>query len=106
MENKGLKILIHASGYFAPFLVPIVVYLLCHFFLDDLEAKKLSIQAVLFQLVMSVLAFVSFLLIFVIIGIPLLIALGLVWFIVPIIGVYKALNDQPFNYPIVGSWVK
>ncbi|WP_438311729.1 DUF4870 domain-containing protein [Sporosarcina sp. FA9] len=106
MENKGLKILIHASAFFAPYLVPIVVYLLCHFFLDDLEAKKLSIQAVLFQLVMGVLVFVSFLLIFVIIGIPLLIALGLVWFIVPIIGVVKALSDKPFDYPIVGSWVK
>ena len=58
MDNKGLKVLLHASTWFAPFLVPFVLYLV----VDDHEVKKLSVQAVLFQLVMSVLLFISFLL--------------------------------------------
>ena len=65
MENTGLKVLLHASTWFAPFLVPFVLYLV----VDNHEIRKLSIQAVLFQLVMSVLLFISFLLIFIIIGI-------------------------------------
>ena len=104
MENKGLKVLIHASAFFAPYFVPIVIYILCHFVMEDLEVKKLAIQAILFQLVMGALIFVSILLIFIIIGIPLVIGLGLMWFIVPIIGIVKALNDEEFNYPIVGAW--
>ena len=102
MENTGLKVLLHASTWFAPFLVPFVLYLV----VDDHEVKKLSIQAVLFQLVMSVLLFISFLLIFIIIGIPLVIIFAIMAFVVPIIGIIKAINGETFNYPIVGSWIK
>ena len=102
MEKTGLKILVHTSAFYFPFLVPFVVYLI----IDDLEIKKLAIQAILFQLVMGALIFVSFLLIFVIIGIPLIIGLGLMWLIVPIIGIIKAVNNEEYNYPIVGAWFK
>ena len=106
MENKGLKVLVHASAFFAPYAVPIIIYLLCHFFVEDREVKKLAIQAVLFQLVMGLLVFISIILIFVIIGIPLLIGLGIMWIVVPIIAIVKSLNDEDYNYPIVGGWVK
>lgn len=102
MENTGLKILLHASTWFAPFLVPFILYLV----VDDDEIKKLSIQAVLFQLVMSVLITVSILLIILLIGIPMLIIFGIMAFVVPIIGIIKAINGDKFNYPIVGSWIK
>lgn len=102
MENTGLKILLHASTWFAPFLVPFILYLV----VDDDELKKLSIQAVLFQLVMSVLITVSILLIILLIGIPMLIIFGIMAFVVPIIGIIKAINGDKFNYPIVGSWIK
>lgn len=100
--NTGLKILLHASTWFAPFLVPFILYLV----IDDEEIKKLSIQAVLFQLVMTVLITVSFFLVFIIIGIPLLLIFGIMAFVVPIIGIVKAVNGSSFNYPIVGSWIK
>lgn len=102
MENTGLKVLLHASTWFAPFLVPFILYLV----VDDEEIKKLSIQAVLFQLVMTALIFVSVLLIFLLIGIPLVIIFGIMAFVVPIIGIIKAVNGDTFNYPIVGSWIK
>ncbi|MER2089304.1 DUF4870 domain-containing protein [Sporosarcina sp. JAI121] len=101
MENKGLKVLVHASAFFMPFLVPFVIYLL----IDDLEVKRMAIQAVLFQLVMGALIFVSTLLIIVIVGIPMVIGFGLMWLIVPIIAIVKALNDEMYNYPIVGRWI-
>lgn len=102
MDNRGLKVLVHASAFFAPYAVPILIYVLCHFFMEDLEVKRLAIQAVLFQLVMGVLIAISIVLIFIIIGIPLVIGLGIMWIVVPIIGIVKALNNEEYNYPIVG----
>lgn len=102
MQNTGLKVLLHASTWFAPFLVPFILFLV----VDDDEVKKLSIQAVLFQLVMYVLITISIFLIIFLIGIPMLIIFGIMAFVVPIIGIIKAINGDKFNYPIVGSWIK
>ena len=102
MKNSGLKILLHASTWFAPFLVPFVLYLV----IDDQEIKKLSIQAILFQLVMTVLITISIFLIIFLIGIPMLVIFGIMAFVVPIIGIVNAINGNTFNYPIVGSWIK
>ncbi|MGO1060301.1 DUF4870 domain-containing protein [Planococcus sp. FY231025] len=100
MENTGLKVLVHASAFFAPFLVPFIVFIIS----ADNEVKKLSIQALLFQLAMGILIFISSLLIVVIIGIPMLIVFGLMTIIVPVMGIIKALNNEKFDYPIVGAW--
>ncbi|HSI65873.1 MAG TPA: DUF4870 domain-containing protein [Planococcus sp. (in: firmicutes)] len=100
MENTGLKVLVHASAFFAPFLVPFIVFVISN---DD-EVKKLSIQALLFQLVMGILLAISGLLVVVLIGIPLLVVFGLMTVIVPILGIIKALNGDRFDYPIVGAW--
>lgn len=100
METKGLKVLVHASAFFAPFLVPFIVFLIS----EDKDVKRLSIQALLFQVVMGALLFISSLLVIILIGIPMLIVLGLVGIIIPVLGIITALNDQDFNYPIVGGW--
>ncbi|MGH2318971.1 DUF4870 domain-containing protein [Planococcus sp. 4-30] len=100
MENTGLKILVHASAFFAPFLVPVIVFLISM----DKEVKKLSIQAMLFQLVIGALLFISSWLVIFLIGIPMLIVFGLMGIIIPIMGIIRALNNEQFDYPIVGSW--
>ena len=66
--------------------------------------KKLSIQALLFQLVLGILIFISSLLIVFLVGIPMLIVFGLMGIIIPIMGIIRALNNEQFDYPIVGSW--
>lgn len=101
MESKWAKVIIHASAFFAPILVPILFFLLS----DEEEVKRLSIQSLLFQFVMWVLIFVSGILSFLIIGIPFLIVFIVMTIVVPIIGIVNALNDTPWNYPIVGRWV-
>lgn len=100
MENTGLKVLVHASTFFAPYLVPFIIYLV----VDDLEVKRLSIQAILFQLVMGALIILSVILVLFLIGIPMLIVFGLMTIIVPIIGIVKSLQGETYNYPIVGRW--
>ena len=99
-NNMGLKILVHASAFFAPFLVPFILYLV----IDDSEVKRLSIQALLFQLIMGALIFISAILVIVLIGIPMLIGFGLMTIVVPIIGIVKTLQGETYNYPIVKRW--
>ncbi|MFF2178771.1 DUF4870 domain-containing protein [Lysinibacillus sp. NPDC058147] len=101
METKWSKVIIHASAFFAPWLVPIIFFLIG----SDEEIKSFSVQALLFQIVMWVLLTISGILSFLIIGIPFLIVFGIMYFIVPIIGIVKALSDEPWRYPIVGRWV-
>ncbi|WP_242221772.1 DUF4870 domain-containing protein [Bacillus cereus group sp. BfR-BA-01380] len=102
MEHKGLKIFIHASTWFAPVLVPFIIFLVS----SDREIKNLSLQAVIFHFVIGLLIGISAFFSWVLIGIPFLIIFGLMALITPIIGIVRALNDRPFQYPIVGSWLK
>ena len=101
MEDKWSKVIVHASAFFAPVLVPILFFLIS----SDEHVKRLSIQALLFQLVMSILITISASLSVILIGIPFLIVFVLMTVIVPIIGIVKALNDTYWDYPIVGRWV-
>lgn len=101
METKWSKVIIHASIFFAPVLVPILFFLISA---ED-EIKRLSIQALLFQFVIWVLVWISIVLSVFLIGIPFLIVFGLMGIIAPIIGIVKALNDEYWQYPIVGRWV-
>ena len=101
MENKWSKVIVHASAYFLPVLVPVLFLLLS----SDQEVKRMSIQALLFQGVMWILTTISIVLSFVLIGIPFLIIFGLMLLIVPIIGIVNAITDTSWNYPIVGRWV-
>lgn len=97
MEQKWTKILLHASAFFMPVLVPILVFLVS----QDKEIKRLSIQALLFQFVMWVLIGIATVLSFIIIGVPFLVVFSLMTIIVPIIGIVKALSDIDWEYPIV-----
>lgn len=101
MESKWSKVIIHASAFFAPYLVPIVFFLIS----DDKEVKSLSIQALLFQLVVGALLTISIFMSAFIIGIPFAIVFGLMFWGAPIIGIIKALNESAWRYPIVGRWV-
>ncbi len=101
MEEKWSKVLIHASAFFAPVVVPIIFFLIS----SDEHIKRLSVQALLFQFVMWVLTTVSFIFSFVLIGLPFLIVFSIMLIVVPVIGIVKAVNESYWNYPIVGRWV-
>lgn len=101
MEEKWSKVLIHASAFFAPVIVPIIFFLIS----SDEQVKRLSLQALLFQFVMWLLVSISTFFSFILIGIPFLIVFSIMLVVVPIIGIVKALNESYWNYPIVGRWV-
>ena len=101
MDQKGSFIVIHASAFFAPILVPVIFMLIT----KDRDVKDFAIQALLFHLLLSFCIFISFVLSFVLIGIPLLVFFGLVGLWYPIKGIIYAAKDEPFGYPIVAKWV-
>ena len=101
METKWSKVIIHASAFFAPFLVPLIFF----FISSEEEVKRISIQSLLFQVVFGILIAIAAVLSWVLIGLPFLIVLVAIFWIAPIIGIIKALNDTPWDYPIVGRWV-
>lgn len=101
MESKWSKIIIHASAFFAPFLVPILFFLIS----TESEVKRTAMQALLFQVVFGILITVAGILSIVLIGLPFLFVFVLIFWIAPVIGIIKALSDQNWNYPIVGRWI-
>ena len=82
----------------ATIIGPLVVWLIKkqEYPLVDREGKK----ALNFQISMAIYAIVAFVLIFVIIGIPLLILLALVDLILVIIASVKTSNGEDYNYPL------
>ncbi|MED3661673.1 DUF4870 domain-containing protein [Ureibacillus sp. FSL K6-8385] len=101
MEEKWAKVIIHASAFFAPVLVPVLFFLIS----NDERVKRLAVQALLFQFVMGILIGVSAFLSIILIGLPFLIIFGIMTVVVPIIGIVKALQEIEWDYPIVGRWV-
>ncbi|MBA4602491.1 DUF4870 domain-containing protein [Thermoactinomyces mirandus] len=101
MDTKWIKILTHASIWFAPILVPVLVYLLA----SDRELKRLSLQAMIFHIVMASLIWISSVFAWVLIGIPFVIVFGVIAFVTPVLGIARALLERPFNYPVIRRWV-
>ncbi|WP_274308604.1 DUF4870 domain-containing protein [Solibacillus daqui] len=101
MESKWSKVIIHASAFFAPFIVPILFFLIS----SEDEVKRIAMQALLFQVVFGVLIAIAGVLSFVLIGLPFLLIFIAIFWIAPIIGIVKALSDKNWNYPIVGRWI-
>lgn len=101
MEAKWSKVIVHASAFFAPFLVPIFFFLIS----SEEEIKRISMQALLFQVIFGILIAIAGILSWVLIGLPFLLVFIAIFWIAPIIGIIKALNETSWNYPIVGRWV-
>jgi hypothetical protein len=102
MDHRGIKIIIHASIWFAPVLVPLLIYLL----MEDRPIRSLSIQALLFHLIMWTMIGISSLFSLILIGIPFFILFSIIGLVVPIIGIVYAIKDQPFHYPLLASFTE
>ncbi|HEY4623683.1 MAG TPA: DUF4870 domain-containing protein [Solibacillus sp.] len=101
MESKWSKVIIHASAFFAPFLVPILFFLIS----SEDNVKRIAMQALLFQVIFGIFIAIAIVFTFLLIGLPFLIVFLAIFWIAPIIGIIKALSDREWNYPIVGRWV-
>ncbi|MDA8353001.1 MAG: DUF4870 domain-containing protein [Firmicutes bacterium] len=99
---KVIKILLHASIWFAPVLIPLILWLLA----SERELKRLSLQALVFHFVIWLLVSISYFFSFILIGLPFLVIFGLIGLIAPIMGIIRAIQDRSFHYPLIGSWIR
>jgi uncharacterized protein len=97
--NKLIKILIHASTWFAPVLLPLIAWLI----VKDRDVKRLSLQAIVFHAIFLPLFFISKVLSILIIGIPFAIIFGIVLIYFPVKGIAYAWWEKPYEYP-VAKW--
>lgn len=86
------------------FLGPLIVWLIKkeeHPFIDD-QGK----EAVNFQITMFIAFMIALVLSFVLIGIPLLLALGVLEIVFPIIAAIQASNGTHYRYPLAIRFIK
>lgn len=102
-NRKLLSVLSHVSVFFtstiAAIAVPIVIMLIS----DDPVVKDNAKESINFQINLFVYALIFVALIFVVIGIPLLVLLGIANIILPIMAIVKVIDrpDSPYRYPFI-----
>ena len=103
-DEKMMGLLSHVLTFVAGFLAPLVIYLVKK---DESEyVKKHAVESLNFQISIAIYLFVSFILMFVIIGIFLMIAVGMLAFIFVIIATIKAAEGKFYQYPFTIRLVK
>jgi uncharacterized Tic20 family protein len=109
-QTRQWGLFLHLSmlaGFVVPFaglIAPIVIWQLKKVELPGIdEHGKNATNWIISQIIYAV---VSFILAFAIIGIPLLIALGVVAIIFPIVAGIKANNGEVWKYPLAISFIK
>ena len=99
-------------GAFAGFIIPYVGNIIGPLVIWQIKKDESPLvddqgkESLNFQISMTIYAIVAFLLCFVIIGIPILIALAIFWFIIVIIAGVKANNGEKFRYPLCIRLIK
>jgi uncharacterized protein len=110
LDLNNYRALMHGSQFasfilpFAGFVAPIVLWLLAkdHYPEVDVEGKQILNWLISEMIYITV----SFILCFVVIGIPLLIAIVLVGLIFPLIGTIEATQGKSYKYPMTIEFVK
>lgn len=108
--SRTWEVLCHVSalaGYIIPFgniIGPLVVWLMKK--AESAEVDYHGKEALNFQISVAIYAIVGLLLVLVVIGIPLLIALGIANLVFMIIAAIKASNGERYRYPCTIRFVK
>ncbi|GAC1480163.1 MAG: hypothetical protein NVS2B14_20520 [Chamaesiphon sp.] len=102
-RRKLLSGLCHGSIFFSSLIVCIGIPIAVLFITNDPIVKENAKEALNFHINLYLYAAIFALLILVAIGIPLLIILGIISFLMPIIALVRVLTDpgQPYRYPFI-----
>lgn len=102
-QRKLLSALCHGAIFFSSMVVSIAIPLVILFTTEDSVVKANARESVNFCINLYIYGLVAAMLTIVLIGIPLLFALGLISIIMPIIALVKILDspDEPYRYPFI-----
>ena len=102
-QRKLLSGLCHGAIFLSSLIVSVCIPIAILFITTDPIVKANARESLNFHINLYIYASIFIILIFVVIGFPLLIVLGIVSFVMPIIALVKVLNDpnQPYRYPFI-----
>lgn len=101
--QKILGLLAHLGIFIGlPILSPLIIF----FISSDPIIKYQAKEALGFQIGMIILGTIANFLVIFLIGIPLLLALGIITIIFPIIAAYKFFKYGHYSYPITGNFIQ
>lgn len=102
-KRKVLSALCHGAIFFSSTIVSVGIPIAILFVTEDSIVKANAKESLNFHINLYIYAIVCFFLIAVIIGIPLLILLGVISWIMPILAIVKVLGDPdtPYRYPFI-----
>ncbi len=102
-QRKLLSALCHGAIFFSSTIVTIAIPIVILFTTDDSVVKANARESLNFHINLYIYGLVAGILAVVLIGIPLLMALGVISLVMPIIALVKVLNspDEPYRYPFI-----
>lgn len=102
-QRKLLAALCHGSIFFSSTIVSIGIPIAIFLTTKDSIVKENAKESLNFHINVYIYALIFIALIFVFIGIPLLILLGIASFILPILALLKVVDNpnQPYHYPFI-----
>lgn len=103
-DDKTMAILSHCLCIVAGFIAPLVIYLIKKD--NSPYATAHAKESLNFQLTMLIAYFASFILMFILIGIPLLVLLTIANLVLVIIATIKASENKMYKYPFSIKFIK
>jgi hypothetical protein len=102
-QRKLLSALCHGSIFFSSLIVSVGIPIVILFTSQDSVVLKNAKESLNFYINLYIYAIISGILLFVLIGIPLLIILGIISMVMPIIAIVKVLTEpnEPYRYPFI-----
>jgi uncharacterized protein len=102
-DARMWALLAQLAGFITSFVGALVIYLI---YKDrDPFIRRHAAQALNFQIIIAIAYVVSTVLIFVLIGIPLLLAVGVCWIVFPILGAIAANKGEDYSYPLIPQMI-
>ncbi len=103
-DSKFWLITLHLSNFFCIVVIPLVIWAWKKD--EDPEIDKQGKDVINFQLSMTIYLFASSILVFVLVGIVFLLALGGYITIITIINTIKVMTDNDYKYPLTIKFIK
>ena len=103
-DSKFWLITLHLSNFFCIVVIPLVIWAWKKD--EDPEIDKQGKDVINFQLSMTIYLFASSILVFVLVGILFLLALGGYITIITIINTIKVMTDNDYKYPMTIKFIK
>jgi uncharacterized Tic20 family protein len=102
-NRKILSAISHGAIFFSSTIVSIAIPIIIFYTTEDRVIKQNAKESLNFHINIYIYAFVFAILVFLVVGIPLLILLAIVSFVMPIIAIMNVLEnpDKPYSYPFI-----